>query len=132
MIEGVISNTLISSGIIITSGKIDANIVIPNGTTIYSKSFTSICTINILGIESITLDEAKTKKFKAIMDALKLKGESLFVLDTIDDKVMRASGNLEEVSVKNYKDFNTMDVLNCDNLVISKAAIQKLPERFKD
>ncbi len=87
---------------------------------------------SILGIESITLDEAKTKKFKAIMSALKLKGESLFVLDTIDDKVMRASGNIEEVSVKNYKDFNTMDVLNCDNLVISKAAIQKLPERFKD
>jgi len=86
----------------------------------------------VLGIESIVLDEAKTKKFKAIMVALKLKGESLFVLDTIDDKVIRASGNLEEVSVKNYRDFNTMDVLNCDNMVISKAAIQKLPERFKD
>ncbi|MFH0764167.1 MAG: 50S ribosomal protein L4 [Candidatus Omnitrophota bacterium] len=86
----------------------------------------------VLGIEAINLDEAKTKKFKAMMGALKLKGESLFVLDTIDDKVMRASRNLEEVSVKNYKDFNTMDVLNCDNLVISRAAIQKLPERFKD
>ncbi|MCX5686149.1 MAG: 50S ribosomal protein L4, partial [Candidatus Omnitrophica bacterium] len=85
----------------------------------------------VLGIESINLDEAKTKKFKAIMGALKLKGESLFVVDTINDKVMRASRNLEEVSVKNYKDFSTMDVLNCDNLVISKAAIQKLPERFK-
>lgn len=86
----------------------------------------------VLGLESLILDEAKTKKFKAVMDALKLKGESLFVLDNIDDKVMRASRNLEEVSVKNYKDFNTMDVLNCDNLVISKAAMQKLPERFKD
>jgi len=86
----------------------------------------------VIGIESINLDEAKTKKFKAIIGALKLEGESLFVVDTIDDKVMRASRNLEEVSVKNYKDFSTMDVLNCDNLVISKAAIQKLPERFKD
>lgn len=86
----------------------------------------------VLGLESISLDEPKTKKFKAMMNALKLKGESLFVLDTIDDKIMRASRNLEEVSVKNYKDFNTMDVLNCDNLVISKVAIQKLPERFKN
>jgi len=86
----------------------------------------------VLGIDSIHLDEAKTKKFKAIMDALKLEGESLFVLDAIDDKVLRASKNLEEVSVKNYKDFSTMDVLNCDNMVISKAAIQKLHERFKD
>ena len=66
------------------------------------------------------------------MGALKLKGDSLFVLDTIDDKVMRASRNLEEVSVKNYKDFNTMDVLNCEKIVMSKSALEKLPERFKE
>ena len=31
----------------------------------------------------------------------------------------------------NYRDFSTMDVLRCDNLVVSKAALQKLPERFR-
>ena len=84
----------------------------------------------VIGISALEISEAKTKKFKAIVDALKLKGKSLFVLETIDDKVKIASRNLQEVSVKNYRDFNTIDVLKCDNIVISKAAIKKLPERF--
>jgi len=85
----------------------------------------------IIGISAVDIAEAKTKKFKAIVDALKLKGTSLFVLDAVDDKVKRASRNLQEVSVKNYRDFNTIDVLKCDNMVISKAALKRLPERFK-
>ncbi|MDD3905176.1 MAG: 50S ribosomal protein L4 [Candidatus Omnitrophica bacterium] len=85
----------------------------------------------VMGISSVDITEAKTKKFKAILGALKLKGKSLFVLDNIDSKVRTASGNLQEVSVKNYRDFNTIDVLKCDNMVISKAALQKLPERLK-
>jgi large subunit ribosomal protein L4 len=85
----------------------------------------------VLGIKAIEISEAKTKKFKAIVDALKLTGKSLFVLDVIDPKVRIASRNLQEISVKNYRDFNTIDVLKCDNMVISKAAISKLPERLK-
>jgi len=85
----------------------------------------------VLGIDAIELAAAKTKNFKAILNALKLKGNSLLVLDTVDDNVMRASRNLEEVSVRNYKDFNTMDVLKCDNLLILRSAIEKLPERFR-
>ncbi|MDD5137019.1 MAG: 50S ribosomal protein L4 [Candidatus Omnitrophica bacterium] len=85
----------------------------------------------LIGISAVDIAEPKTKKFKAVVDALKLKGKSLFVLDAIDGKVKIASRNLQEVSVKNYKDFNTVDVLKCDNVVISKAALEKLPERFK-
>ena len=85
----------------------------------------------VIGISAIDIIEAKTKKFKAIIDALKLQGKSLFVLDTIDGKVKIASRNLQEVSVKNYRDFNTIDVLKCDNMIVSKAALKKLPERFK-
>jgi large subunit ribosomal protein L4 len=83
-----------------------------------------------VGISAIDMAEAKTKKFKAIVGALKLQGKSLFVVDAIDEKVKLASRNLQEVSVKNYRDFNTIDVLKCDNIVISKAALEKLPERF--
>lgn len=84
----------------------------------------------ILGIDSVDIDEPKTKKFKAILDALKLKGKSLFILDAVDERIDRASRNLGEVEVKNYKDFNTMDVLDCDNVVISKGALDKLSERL--
>lgn len=85
----------------------------------------------LIGIESIDMAEAKTKQFQAILDALKLKGRSLFVLDAVDKKINRASRNIQDVSVKNYKDFNPADVLSCDTLVMSRAALEKIPERLK-
>ena len=85
----------------------------------------------LIGIDAVVLAEPKTKQFQAIVDALKLKGRSLFVLDAVDEKVKRASRNIESITLKNYKDFNTMDVLNCNTVVMSKAALTKIPERLK-
>ena len=84
----------------------------------------------MIGLVEVSIPEPKTKAFQAIMDALKLEGRSLFVLAQMDAKILRASRNIQKVLVRNYKDFNTMDVLRCDNLVIAKAALEKLPERF--
>ncbi|MDD5423064.1 MAG: 50S ribosomal protein L4 [Candidatus Omnitrophota bacterium] len=86
----------------------------------------------VIGIDSLVLEEAKTKKFKGIMDALKLQGKSLFILDAVDEKIMRASRNLQEADIKNYRDFSTLDVLKCDTVVMTKTALEKLPERFKN
>lgn len=86
---------------------------------------------HLIGIDSIVIAEPKTKHFQAIVDALKLKGKSLFVLDTIDRNVRMASRNIEGVEVKNYKEFNALDVMKCDNLVMSKSALTKLSERVK-
>ena len=85
-----------------------------------------------MGIEAVVIDEPKTKKFMAIMEAMKLAGKSLLILDNVENNVRLASRNLADVVVKNYKDFNTMDVLVCENLVMSKAALEKLAERIAD
>lgn len=84
----------------------------------------------VIGMDSLKIDEPKTKKFKAVLDALKLKGKSLFVLDQVDENIKRSSRNLQGVEVKNYKNFNTMDVMECDTLVMSKGALEKLGERL--
>lgn len=86
----------------------------------------------IIGMDAVKVEEPKTNKFKAILEALKLKGKSLFIVEGVDENVLRASRNLQEVSIKNYKDFNTMDVLTCDNMVMSRPALEKLPERFRE
>jgi large subunit ribosomal protein L4 len=85
----------------------------------------------MIGLAALTMEKPKTKIFNAMLGALKLQGKSLFVLDNMDTNIMRASRNIQKVTVKSYKDFNTMDVLKCDNLVVSKAALEKLPERLK-
>lgn len=86
----------------------------------------------VIGLDAVKMDEPKTKKFRTMLEALKLKGRSLFVVEAVDVNTIRASRNLQEVSVKNFMDINTMDVLNSDNLVMSKAALEKLPARFKE
>jgi len=85
-----------------------------------------------IGIESIDLPEIKTKHFQAIVDALKLNGKSLFVLEAQDEKVKRAARNIKNIFIKNYRDFNTKDVMACETVIMSKAALEKLPERLKD
>jgi large subunit ribosomal protein L4 len=85
-----------------------------------------------IGIDSIDLPEVKTKHFQAIIDALKLNGKSLFVLDGPDEKIKRASRNIENIFIKNYRDFNARDVMACDTVIMSMAALEKLPERLKD
>jgi large subunit ribosomal protein L4 len=85
----------------------------------------------MIGLSDVKVAEPKTRAFKAILEALKLGGKSLFVVESMDINVARASRNLDKVQVRNYRDFNTMDVLDCDNLVVSKVALQKLHERFR-
>ena len=84
----------------------------------------------MVGISEVKVAEPKTKSFMGLVSALKLSGKSLFIVDNVDQNVVRASRNIREVSIKNYKDFNTMDVLHCDNLVVSKPALEKLSGRF--
>lgn len=86
----------------------------------------------VIGMDAITVKEPKTKVFKAMLGALKITGKSLVVVDALDDNLARASRNLQEVSLKSCQDLNTMDVLTCDSVIMSKAALEKLPERFKD
>lgn len=83
----------------------------------------------MIGMSSLTVSEPKTKIFKGIIDSLKLQGKSLFVVDAVDQNVVRASRNIREVSIKNYKDFSTMDVLHCDTMVVTKSALEKLSGR---
>ncbi len=83
----------------------------------------------IIGLDLARLDEPKTKRLRAILEALKLAGKTLFVVEKIDENLSRASRNMQEITVRNLKDFNTMDVLKCDTMLIAQQALEKLHER---
>lgn len=86
----------------------------------------------LIGLDAMVVTEPKTKNVAALLSALKVAGEkTLLVLDAIDPNVMRASRNISRLQVRNYKDVSTVDVLTSDNVVMSKGALEKLPERLK-
>lgn len=86
----------------------------------------------IIGLEAIVMKEPKTKNVVSLLSALKVgPGRTLLVLDSVDQNVTRASGNIANLTVRNYRDVSTVDVLTSGSIVISKAALEKLPERLK-
>ena len=86
----------------------------------------------IIGLDAMIISEPKTKNVVALLSALKVgSGKTLLVLDSIDPNVMRASNNIANLQVRNYKDVSTIDVLTSNNVVMSKGALEKLPERLK-
>jgi len=86
----------------------------------------------VLGLEAMIINEPKTKNVAALLAALKVgSGRTLLVLDSIDPNVLRASNNIANLQVRNYKDVSTVDVLTSEKIVMSKGALEKLPERLK-
>lgn len=81
-------------------------------------------------IDEIKVNEPKTKEVVAFLKAFDLKETVLFVLDSKDDAVLRASANLNKVSTIDVKLINTYDVVKNVKLVISKKAVEYIQEVY--
>ncbi len=86
---------------------------------------------NIMAIDSLHVDEPKTKKFRVILDALKLEGKTLFIVDTLEEATRRASRNIREVAITSYRDFSVADLLASNKVVVAHDALAKLEERLR-
>lgn len=81
-------------------------------------------------VVKLEVSEGKTKDFRSILDKLKVDGKTLVVVDGLDIKVKRSSGNLKGVTVKEASDINAMDVLLNGCLLIEKEAIESITKRL--
>jgi large subunit ribosomal protein L4 len=82
-------------------------------------------------VDAVTLKDAKTKAFR---DQLKKLGyASALIVDgaQIEVNLGRATRNLPHVDVLPVQGINVYDILRKDTLVLTKAAVDALEERFK-
>ena len=84
----------------------------------------------IILIDDIKVENAKTKEMAAFLKAFKLEKSVLIVMDNADEAVLRASANLEKVSTLPVEQLNTYDVVKNANVVISKKAIEQIEEVY--
>ncbi|MEE0957935.1 MAG: 50S ribosomal protein L4 [Ruminococcus sp.] len=84
----------------------------------------------IVVVDSIALDEYKTKKIAAMLKAVEADKKALIVLDSVDSKVIKSAGNLQGVKTAQVNELNVYDILNADKLVIAKAAVGKIEEVY--
>ncbi|MEE0873878.1 MAG: 50S ribosomal protein L4 [Ruminococcus sp.] len=84
----------------------------------------------IVVVDTIAVDEYKTKKIAAMLKAVEAEKKSLIVLDSIDSKVIKSAGNIPGVKTAQVNTLNVYDILNADKLIIAKGAVSKIEEVY--
>ena len=77
-------------------------------------------------VDDLKLERKKTKDFLKVMDALKVGGKALVVLDVFEENVVYGASNLNWVKLVTTDNVSVYDLLNVDNVVFTKASVEKL------
>ena len=93
----------------------------------------SALSYKVLDNELIVLDElklasAKTKEIKEILANLKVERNILVVVDELDENLILAARNLENVLLLQADEINTMDIISAHVLIATEAAIKSVEE----
>ena len=83
----------------------------------------------IFVVDSISLDEIKTKKMTAMLGKLGLE-KALIVMDRKDDNVILSARNIPDVTTVTSNAINVFDILKYGNMVITKDAVQQIEEVY--
>ena len=83
----------------------------------------------LIVLDALQMDEVKTKKFQAILDALKAS-KALVVLEDLNQNVILSARNIEGVKTAQVNEINTYDVLKYGTVIASKAAVKKIEEVY--
>lgn len=81
-------------------------------------------------VESLALDGAKTKQVAELLKAIQASPRSLLVTEQYDAHLVRAARNVKGLKVALAAHLNARDVLACRNLVLTKAAVEKISPRW--
>ncbi len=81
-------------------------------------------------IDEIKID-AKTKEMQKVLDNFKFDKSTVLVIDGKNENVLRASSNIQTLSVVEANLLNTYEVVANKNVLITKDAIKKIQEACK-
>ena len=85
----------------------------------------------LIAVDSISLNEIKTKNFIQVLEALNACGKTLFVLPEVTENVERSSRNIPNVSVNVASHVSVYDILNSDKVVVALDSIKYFEEVLK-
>lgn len=85
---------------------------------------------NLIVLENLEV-EGKTKNMVEVLNAFKLDKRVTIVTEDVNENVVRASGNLDNVNVTTADLVNTYDIAAASKVVITKEAIKKIEEACK-
>ena len=81
-------------------------------------------------VDSIKVDEYKTKAIVNFLKAVGAEGKTLIVTKAADEKVYRSAGNIADVAIAPSNALNVYDILRYNKLVIAKDAVAAIEEVY--
>lgn len=85
---------------------------------------------NMIVLDSLTLEEFKTKKIISMLDAIGADRKALIVIPEVDEKVIKSTNNINGVKTTLVNTLNVYDILNADKLIVVKEAVSKIEEVY--
>lgn len=82
----------------------------------------------VIVIESFDCPEGKVKETLSLLKKIDAKGNALIVVSQKDGLVERATRNIPTVKAVDAKYLTVFDVLNTDNLIVSKKALEVIDQ----
>ncbi len=77
-------------------------------------------------LDELKLKEKKTKELLKVLDALKVGGKALVVVDAIDENTFYSASNLDWVKLVTTDNVSVLDLLNVDTVVFTKSSVENL------
>ena len=84
----------------------------------------------LIVLDELKFDEIKTKRFKAVLENLKVEDKALVVLGDKDDVVIKSANNLPFVETALPHTINVYDILKAGTLILTKDAVAKIEEVY--
>ena len=84
----------------------------------------------LIVLDSLEMNEIKTKEVVSVLKALETCKKVLIVLPEKNETVYRSARNIKGVKTTLVSTLNVYDILNCDSLVVLKDAVSKIEEVY--
>ena len=84
----------------------------------------------LIVLDSLEMNEIKTKEVVSVLKALETGKKVLIVLPEKNETVYRSARNIKGVKTTLVSTLNVYDILNCESLVVLKDAVSKIEEVY--
>ena len=81
-------------------------------------------------VDSLPLNDIKTKEMVKALSNLKVEGKALIMLPEKNEKVQKSARNIEGVKTTLVETINVYDLLKYNKLVVTEDAVKKLEEVY--
>ena len=91
---------------------------------------TKVIDNNLIVIDSIALDDYKTKDIVKMLAAVGADKKALIVMPEVNEKVIKSASNIPGVKTALVNTINVYDILNYDKFIVAKDAVAKIEEVY--